>query len=279
MRILITGSKGFIGSEIRRQTEALGHHVSGWDLPEKDVRDRALADFDLSARHASYDLVIHLAAITSQTEFDRDPRSSFDTNVNGLLNVLEACRKSKVPRVVFASSSAIYGPLNGYAASKLMGETLFNSYVHKGCFQGPVLRFFNTYGPNEESKGNAKSIISQFLETIATRKEVVVYGNGEQRRDFIHVRDVARMTLELSNRIGTFDVGTGRAVSWNEIIGMLRAYGLKFKVRYVENPLSDYQLLSRALRPPLEAEISIEDGVLDLLKRREGFATVANPIV
>ena len=255
-----------MGSEIRRQAEALGHHVSGWDLPEKDIRDRALADFDLSARHASYDLVIHLAAITSQVEFDEDPRSSFDTNVNGLLNVLEACRKSRVPRVVFASSSAVYGPLNGYAASKLMGETLFNSYIHRGCFQGPVLRFFNVYGPHEESKGDCKSIVSQFLETIEKRGEVVVYGDGEQRRDFIHVRDVARMTLELSDRTGTFDIGTGRPMSWNEIIEVLKAYGLKFRVRHIENPLKDYQLKTKALNPPLKAEISVEDGILDLIK-------------
>lgn len=221
---------------------------------------------------SKYGLVVVEAAVTSQLEFDKSPLESFATNVYGLLNVLEACRLSRVPRVAFASSSAVYGPPTMYAASKLMGEALFESYLHKKHFDGVILRYFNTYGEGESAKGDYKSIVSIFLESIGNTGEVVVYGDGEQRRDFIEVRDTARITLELALKAsGTFDVGTGRSVSWNEIIRMLKDEGLMFRVRHIPNPLLDYQRFTQAdaskLRSlGLEARISIEVGIRELVR-------------
>ena len=263
MKILVVGGKGFIGSEIVKQAHA--------DSEEREIRAHR---FDFSA----YDLVVIEAAVTAQAEFEKDPKGSFETNVMGLLNVLEGCKK--VPKVAFASSAAVYGltdkpsketdpinPHNDYAASKAMGELLFRRYRPDGV----VLRYFNTYGQGENSKGDYKSIISQFIETIAERGEVVVYGDGEQRRDFVNVKDVARITLELGMKAsGTFNVGTGKAVSWNEIIGILRASGLKFHVRYIPNPIPSYQNFTQAEVSKLhsfglKAEIPLEHGIKDLL--------------
>lgn len=281
--ILVVGGSGFIGSAVVRHIRSQSHIASVIDLKAncrlpKDIRNRELMiNTDLS----SADIVMIFAAVTSQIEFERHPEESFSTNVEGLFNVLEACRRSNVKKVVFASSSAVYGnvknifdplrPRNMYAASKLIGEILVNAYVEKGYFGGLILRYFNVYGIGENSKGEYKSIISIFLEDIKKNGKVTVYGNGKQRRDFINVKDVARITFELAmNHTGTFNVGTGKSISWNEILRHLRVEGLQFKENHIPNPIRDYQEFTEANVKKLhslglKAEIDIKEGIRELL--------------
>jgi nucleoside-diphosphate-sugar epimerase len=290
VNILIIGGSGFIGSEIARYAISKGDDVTIWDLKpnhtlkvlRRDIRDRTVIEADLS----NFDLVMVLAAVTSQLEFEIRPIDSFDTNVKGLHNVLEACRRSKVSKVMFASSSSIYGnvrkrmserdpsrPNNMYGTSKAIGEHLVNAYGSAGCFDELVVRFFNTFGAGEADKGAYKSIISIFLEQIISESRVVVYGDGEQRRDFIDVRDAARITYELAvNATGTFNVGTGRSISWNQILNRMKAMGLKFSEKRSTNPFKDYQyfteadtkkIISLGLRP----QIKVEQGIDELIAR------------
>ena len=281
MKILVIGGTGFIGSAVAKYIQSKGHPFSVWDLKSgRDIRDKATFTVD----NFNYDIVMVFAAVTSQIEFETRPEESLATNVNGLFNVLEACRRSKVKKVLFASSSSVYGgsrkkmsegdpyqPNNMYATSKVLGEQLVNSCIRKNYFDGLILRYFNVYGIGENEKGDYKSIISIFLESIEKNGKVVIYGNGKQRRDFINVKDVARITFELAmNHTGTFNIGTGRSVSWNEILNYLKSQGLQFKRTYTENPIKDYQYFTEAnvneLRSVgLHSEISIEDGIGELL--------------
>lgn len=273
----------FIGFAVVAQIRSKGHEADVLDLKQengifpKDIRDKALLAVDLSR----YAVVMIFAAVTSQIEFEKHPEDSFATNVDGLFNVLEACRRSKVKKVVFASSSAVYGnvrksfdplsPRNMYAASKLIGEILVNTYVAKGYFDGLILRYFNVYGIGENSKGAYRSIISIFLESIEKNGKVMIYGNGKQRRDFINVKDVARITFELAmNHSGTFNVGTGKSTSWNEILRHLKAEGLQFTESHIPNPIRDYQQFTEANVKKLhslglKAEIGIKEGIRELL--------------
>ncbi len=266
MNLLVVGGSGFIGSWVVKAANKKGHRVTvldingnslGVDTIIKDITDRDMADQDFR----KYDIVILEAAITSNVEFLRDPVRCFKVNCIGLVNVLEACRKSNVKRVVFISSSSVYGDTTGasredeiikdtgnmYATSKIVGERIFNSYVANGYIKGPVIRYFNVYGVGENDKGDYKSIISLFLEAIKRDGGVKVYGDGSQRRDFIHVTDAAEITLRLAEEYdGLFNVGTGSPISWNEILAIFKKKGLKFGVENVPNPLKSYQLFTRA---------------------------------
>jgi UDP-glucose 4-epimerase len=288
MKILIVGGSGFIGSAVAKQAISQGDDVSIWDIKSandlktirKDIRDEGIIETDMSR----FDLVMVFAAVTSQLEFEDRPIESFDTNVKGLHNVVEACRRSGVRKVMFASSSAVYGeargrmseidlckPNNMYGTSKIIGEHLLNAYSCKGYFDHVILRFFNTYGVGESNKHVGKSIISLFLEQIAKDSRVVVYGDGEQRRDFMNVRDAARISYDLAvHQTGIFNIGTGHSVSWNEILEHMRAKGLGFVQEYVPNPIAEYQQFTEANNGKIQAlglrpEIGIEEGIDELM--------------
>ncbi len=292
MNIFVVGGAGFIGSEIAKQCKDRGFSVSVMDLKPskidgvdsiiKDTTNPDVPNLDLS----NYDVLIMLAAVTNQVEFQKNAIKSFSTNVIGLLNILEAARKSKIKKVAFASSSAVYGntseienedmPIypdkaNMYSTSKIMGEHLFNNYVKNGFFEGVAMRYFNTYGVGENDKGDYKSIVSIFLEEIKKKNTATVYGDGEQKRDMIHVKDTARISVELAlNHSGTFNVGTGNATSWNTILDILESNGLRFERKYIKNPINDYQKFTQADTEKLsgqglKANITIEDGVKELI--------------
>lgn len=291
MRILVVGGSGFIGSAIIRYATTNGIQADIMDVKDNqvpcinffrvDISDSAVKDFNFSR----YDIVIILAAVTSQLEFEKDPVRSFKVNVNGLLHILEGCKRSNVPKVVFASSSAIYGdtrtrsteemppvPFNMYAASKIMGEYLFKSYTHKSYFNGVIVRYFNVYGLGENEKGDYRSIISIFIDNVMSNRKVSVYGDGTQRRDFINVKDAARITLELAKeQEGIYNVGTGQAVSWNNILDVISNKIGTFSRDEIENPLRDYQYFTEAditklTEIGLKPEISMEEGIEELLK-------------
>jgi UDP-glucose 4-epimerase len=292
MNILVVGGAGFIGSEIAKQCVDRGFSVTTMDLKQskvpgtesiiKDTTDSDIPNLDLS----KYNIIIMLAASTNQVEFQKDAVKAFSTNVIGLLNVLEAARKSNVRKVAFASSSAVYGNINEianedlpiypdkanmYSTSKIMGEHLFNNYIKNGFFDGVAMRYFNTYGVGENDKGDYKSIVSIFLEEIKKKGTATVYGDGEQKRDMIHVKDTARISIELAlNHSGTFNVGTGESTSWNTILDILEKNGLKFERKYIKNPINDYQKFTQAdtaklSKLGLKTNITIEEGVKELI--------------
>jgi len=168
------------------------------DVIEGDIRDQEAMERGVDGM----DAVVHLAAKTSVVDSLNEPEEVFQVNVMGTLRLLEACRKQGVSHFVFASSNAAVGeqeppiheqmvpaPLSPYGASKLAGEALCHAYFGSFGIQAIALRFANVYGPYSDHK---TSVVSKFIRRTRAGKPLIIYGDGTQTRDFIHVRDICR---------------------------------------------------------------------------------------
>jgi len=169
-----------------------------------------------------------------------DPATCIAVNLGGLVNLLEAARASQsVQRFVFASSCAVYGnlpgaekseesptdPLSPYASSKLAGEYLCRNYFHLHGLETICLRYFNVYGPDQDPNGAYAAVIPKFITAILKNEKPVVYGDGEQSRDFVYVHDVVQANLcaALAPReaVAMFNIGSGQSTSLNQILNKL----------------------------------------------------------
>jgi UDP-glucose 4-epimerase len=252
MRILVTGGAGFVGRHIVNRLLQKGEKVSILDnnsgalgrfsppasLYNIDIRDRH-ALFD-AAKHG-FDACIHLAAKVSVSDSLANPTETVDVNVNGTLNVLEACASFGIKKFVFASSAAVYGnpvklpitekhtvePLSPYGASKVAGEALVASFAGSmGVKSAISLRFFNIYGKGQTPQ--YAGVITKFMERLEENRPPIIYGDGRQTRDFVSVEDVAlaiERALETDVN-GAFNIGTGSPVTINRLARiMMRLYG------------------------------------------------------
>jgi nucleoside-diphosphate-sugar epimerase len=261
--LCITGVSGFIGMHVAEEAIRRGYRVSGVDTKpfqnsgvdfvEADIRDRHLMAQVMKDR----DYVVHLAAVTSNVEFAKHFSDCYDVNAAGFLNVIDAAAHSGCQRFVYASSAAVYldtfsesavidfgKQRNHYAKTKIMNEMVAQSYDDVSTMKSTGLRYFNVYGKGENKKGDYASIIT-ILSTAKTNGEpLIVYGDGTQARDLIHVTDVARITLDLLERgsCPVYNVGTGVATAYQTIAEMID----RRSIRHVPNPLSSYQYYTRA---------------------------------
>ncbi len=298
MRILITGGAGFIGSNIVKILEDKGIEtivlddfsqasyknlldIKG-DIICGDICDDAV--FDKLPR---IDGVIHEAAITDTTL--EDDRKMMMVNFNGFKNILNFCIDKNI-KLVYASSAGVYGsaltvmsenqkpvPHNTYAYSKYLCDCLTNKIIKEKKLPSIVgLRYFNVYGPNEYHKGASASMIYQLYLQMKEGKRPRIFKYGEQKRDFIYVKDVARVTIEAleSAKSGIFNLGTGQPRTFNDIIAALNdTLGKKLKPDYFDNPYKDkYQDFTQAdtslLQEKLDTktEYSLEAGISDYIK-------------
>lgn len=253
MRALVTGGAGFIGSHIGSALLKKGHAVTildnfssgrrenlavlqGAEVVEGDVRD-----FDLVARCLEgAEAVFHLAAVVSVLTSLEDPQSTWEVNLKGTYNVLEAARRARVRRAVFISSSAVYGeypklpfkenfpllPESPYALTKLMGEELCSLYWRLYKLETVALRLFNVYGPRQNPFSQYANAIPNFTRRLLTGQTPTVYGDGNQTRDFVYVGDIVR-AAELAARSnkavgGVFNVGSGKRLSVNRLFGEIQ---------------------------------------------------------
>ena len=247
MRILVTGGCGFIGATLVPLLEAAGHQVRVFDSEvlgkrchlgnfagefiRGDIRDRPALDAALEG----VDAVVHLAADTRVIESIADPALNFDVNVAGSFNLLEAMRQRSIRRLVNASTGgAIIGeveppvhedmvprPVSPYGATKLAVEGLCAAYAGSYGFEALSLRFANVYGPRSFHKG---SVVAAFCKQILRGQPLVVYGDGEQTRDFVYVEDLcAGIMLALaSGQSGVIQLGSGVPLSVNRLIEAMR---------------------------------------------------------
>ena len=261
--LLITGAAGFIGRYVAEEAARRGYEITGVDRKPGWAGDFESIEADICDRDRmkqlakSKEYVIHLAAVTSNVEFMRNPLDCYSVNANGFLNVIDAAAHGGCRRFVYASSAAVYLDSfsedtvmdvtkrgNHYAKTKIMNEMVAKSYEHIHEMKATGLRFFNVYGRGENAKGDYASIVTLFLNFRRNREPLVVYGDGTQARDLINVRDAARITVDLLEK-GSHDiynVGTGVATPYATIAEMLD----KDNIRYVPNPLPDYQYYTRA---------------------------------
>ncbi|MCO7521767.1 MULTISPECIES: NAD-dependent epimerase/dehydratase family protein [unclassified Pseudomonas] len=252
--ILITGGAGFIGSHLcdallekgyavrvlddlstgKRDNLQLGH--PRLELLEGDVADAAL----VARAAAGCQAVVHLAAVASVQASVEDPVKTHQSNFIGTLNVCEAMRLSGVRRVLFASSAAVYGnngegqsiaedtpkaPLTPYAVDKLASEQYLDFYRRQHGLEPVVFRFFNIFGPRQDPSSPYSGVISIFCERATSGKPIMVFGDGEQTRDFLYVGDLVQVmiqALELpSVQEGAVNIGLNQATSLNQLLKAL----------------------------------------------------------
>ncbi len=210
-------------------------------LPGAEVTEGDVRDFELLERTiAGADTVFHLAAVVSVLTSLEDPQSTWEVNLKGTYNMLEAARRVKVRRVVFISSSAVYGeypklpfketfpplPESPYALTKLMGEELCSLYWRLYKLESVALRLFNVYGPRQNPFSQYANAIPNFTRRLLIGKTPTIYGDGNQTRDFVYVGDVVR-AAELAARskkaVGqVFNVGSGKRRSVNKLFAEIQ---------------------------------------------------------
>jgi UDP-N-acetylglucosamine/UDP-N-acetyl-alpha-D-glucosaminouronate 4-epimerase len=253
MRYLVTGGAGFIGSAIVEELVERGGTVAvlddlstGKEANLAAVRDRItflrgdicdLVAVQAAARDA--DFVLHLAARTSVPRSVASPLETNAVNVDGTLNVLVAARDARARRIVFAASSSAYGetptlpkvetmspePISPYGVSKYVGEIYAQVFGRVYGLENVSLRYFNVFGPRQDPGSPYSGVLSRFLEALLAGQPPVVYGDGEQTRDFTYVANVVDATLRACEAPGAsgkvVNVGTGSRFSLNQTLRLL----------------------------------------------------------
>jgi UDP-glucose 4-epimerase len=260
-RVLVTGGAGFIGGALTGRLVAAGARVTVVDDLttgfERNVAPGAtfvradVADADaMRAVFAAgaFDVVLHLAAQVSNIVSQKDPWLDFRTNVGGTMNVLEGLATHRIPRLIYASSMALYGtpevtptpetaalqPLSPYGLSKLAAELLVHGAADRpGLALRPAvtsLRMFNVYGPGQSLQNLYQGVVSVFIASVLAGAPIRLFGDGRQTRDFVYVEDVLDAWMAAIDDPGTYgrriNLGSGTEVSINAILdAVLAAFG------------------------------------------------------
>lgn len=248
-RYLVTGGAGFIGSHLcdalveRGDDVVILDNLSSGNLDNlRHVSDKITFVQDdvneaLSKINGTFDAVIHLAALISGYDSLNDPYAYTRENVDGLLRVIDFVIERKIPRIVFASSSTVYGnneaatlnelhlpaPMSVYADTKLFGEHLLRMYGVMRGFDHCSLRLFNVYGPRQAVDHPYANVTCKFSHAAAKGLTVNLYGDGEQSRDFVYVADVVSAILLVlkETKSTVYNIGTGCQESINGLISLL----------------------------------------------------------
>jgi UDP-glucose 4-epimerase len=272
MRVLVTGGGGFIGSHLVERMLELGHDVVALDNFSTGRRenlapfldDIALVEGDMRSYERVHtavqgcEVVYHQAALPSVPRSVQDPLTSTEANVTGTLNVLLNARDAGVRRVVFASSSSIYGanaelpkheempvlPLSPYAVSKLAGEGFCRSFAGVYGLDCVALRYFNVFGPRQDPTSQYSAVIPNFITAALVGRAPVVHGDGEQSRDFTYVANVVEanvLALESPGLAGrVYNVACGERISLNHLLAEIGTLlGVAITPEYLEGRPGD----------------------------------------
>ena len=310
MRVLITGGAGFIGSHI---AEYFAAETAHWDasehgIPEVRVLDNLRSgslenlkgldvDFiegDIRDRDTvkkamkGVDYVFHLAAMISVFESMDNPLECVDINSKGTLVVFEEAAKAGVNKLCFSSSSAVYGdnpisskketmlpePKSPYAVTKLDGEFYCNIFTQQNRLNTVSMRYFNVFGPRQDPKSAYAAAIPIFISQAFKNKSLTIYGDGEQTRDFIFVKDVVAANVFLAMHdecIGVYNVGYGTQISINELVKkILRETNSSSVVKYCNERVGDIKhslgsvdkILSCGFKPHSDFEKGLEETIV-----------------
>ncbi len=302
--VLITGGCGFIGVNLIKYLSSHDYEIKVLDnlstgrkenlldagcplasnnLIIGDIRDQEVVNQAIKG----VDAVVHLAAHTRVVESLSKPQETWDINTRGTSNLLEACRLVGVKRFILASTNAALGeqippfdetkipkPISPYGASKLAGEALCTSYWHSFGINAVILRIGNSYGPYSRHKA---SVIAKFIKRAMQNESLVIYGDGKQTRDFVHVYDVCQaihLCLTTAKPISgeVFHVASGKETTINELANqILGIAGGKIQIVYepkqkgeVERNYSNIAKASKVLG--FKPKIGLRNGLLDLWK-------------
>ena len=254
MRYVVTGGAGFIGSNTVDELVRRGHSVvvldelsSGKEENLAECRSKitfirgSITDIEVvrKAMHEA-EYVLHLAARTSVPRSIKDPLDTNRTNIEGTLNVLVAAKDAKVKRVVIAASSSAYGetatlpkvetmqplPISPYGVTKYVGELYGQAFGHCYGLDNVSLRYFNIFGPRQDPGSPYSGVLAKFCTAFLEDAQPVVFGDGQQTRDFTYVDNAVQANLlacEAPNVTGkVFNIGCGRRISLNEVLEKLK---------------------------------------------------------
>ncbi|QKF58970.1 NAD-dependent epimerase/dehydratase family protein [Aliarcobacter lanthieri] len=278
--ILVTGSLGFIASHLIEELfkdennyiVGIDNFYSGtkenldfirsidnknkFEFIEADIRN--FEQINRIIRGKNIEQIYHLAAIVSVQESIQNPLLSNEVNVKGTLNILESARLNSVKRVVFSSSAAVYGddptqpknensilkPISPYGYEKLMGEQYMKLYSELYGLETVSLRYFNVYGERQSATNDYSGVISIFEKKFKDNEKPNIYGDGEQYRDFVYVKDVVKANIKAMNTPNisgeVFCVGTSKKVSINDLVSILNyKYSKNIKANYLEDRNGD----------------------------------------
>jgi UDP-glucose 4-epimerase len=287
MKTVVTGGAGFIGSNLVDVLLQDGHEVHIIDNLSTGKRknlvdlvshidctfvEGSVTDLDLLRTvFRDIDCVFHQAAIPSVQRSVEDPRATNEVNVNGTLSVLIAAHDCSVKKVVYASSSSVYGdtptlpkteemipnPKSPYAVSKLTGEYYCRVFSEVYGLKTVCLRYFNVYGPKQDPSSDYAAVIPRFITRVLERKPPIIYGDGAQTRDFTYVEDVAHANIQSMKQEveGVFNIACGERISVNELATIvMELVGVNLAVIYDEPRSGD-----------------IKDSLADISRARKEF--------
>jgi UDP-glucose 4-epimerase len=255
MKALVTGGAGFIGSNLVDALVERGDDVRVLDnfstgnranlaelVDDVEVVEGELRSYErVHAATRGVEIVFHQGALPSVPRSVQDPLTTSAVNVEGTLNVLLAARDEGIRRIVFASSSSVYGnsdelprvetqnpdPISPYGVSKLAAERYCVSFARVYPIETVALRYFNVFGPNQDPTSQYAAVVPRFVTTIAEERPVSVFGDGEQKRDFTFVSNIVEANLIAADADGVsglvLNVATGRGTSVNELADTIGA--------------------------------------------------------
>ena len=233
MNILVTGGAGFIGTNLIKRLIQLNHNVTSIDnystgLKSNHQKGCNYVDADITEIENldkfKPDLVYHLAAIARIQPSFEFPKDYFKVNANGTLNLVNWCAKNNIPFIYAGSSSTHSGKFkNPYTFSKDIGEEIIKLYQEHFSLNASITRFYNVYGPYQLLEGGYRTLIGIWLDAYRNNKDFIIYGDGEQKRDFTHVEDIVSalvLIMEKSAYNYVFELGLGSSLRVNEVLAM-----------------------------------------------------------
>lgn len=306
-KVLITGGAGFIGSHLAEELARQGYHIiivddlsTGKVGNIKDLLEvgsveflqESVTDLPLLKKVSrGVDAIFHLAAVSNVPQSIDNPIQTHEVNNTGTLNVLLAASENGVKKVIYASSSSVYGdtsapfqdedmlpnPLSPYAVTKLTGEYYCRVFQEMYGLPTASLRYFNVYGPGQDADSQYAAVIPKFIKNVLSGKAPIIFGDGEQTRDFTFVRDVIAATIlaALGSTTGVFNIGSGRGITINKLARLIiRLSGSRIKPVYSDPRPGDIRHslpdISQAMSFGYKPEYNIEAGIKETLKWLSG---------
>jgi UDP-glucose 4-epimerase len=296
MRVLVTGGAGFIGSHIvehfqeQAEVRVLDNLRSGraenlkglrCDFVSAAIQDRA----SVGKAMEGVDYVFHLAAMVSVPESMHNPIECNEINVTGTLIVLEEAARAGVKKLIFSSSAAVYGdnpvvpkreemlpePKSPYGITKLDGEYYCGMFTREGRLQTAALRYFNVFGPRQDPRSQYAAVVPTFIERALKNEPITVFGDGEQTRDFIQVKDIVAANVFValeSEATGVFNVGYGKGTSVKELATTIgRLAGANSEIKYAPPRIGDVQHSVAVIDKLKQAGFSAKGDLVEPLRR------------
>ena len=302
-KVVVTGGAGFIGSHLAEELAGRGYYVIILDdlstgrmknienLLKKENAEfiqGSIIDLPLLGKlFQNVEYVFHQAALSSVPRSMEDPLTTNEVNIKGTLNVLMAARENRVRKVVYAASSSVYGdalalpqkedmppnPLSPYALTKLVGEYYCNIFHQLYSLPTVCLRYFNVYGSRQDPQSQYAAAVPAFAERISRNLPPIIFGDGEQSRDFTFIQDVVRANIlaAVNDAEGVYNIGSGKSVTINQLAkAILNLMQKDLRPIHEEprpgDPRHTLADISKARSFDYEPKWTLEDGLRETIK-------------